>query len=175
MYGIVDQSGGTITVRSAPNKGSTFVVDLPLVAAPAEQAEAEPADGSVGGSETVLLVEDEEFLRDLARRMLELAGYTVLTAADGEEALALVDAHDGTVHLVLTDVVMPGISGRELADRLGARHGAVKILFTSGYTDDVIVRKGLVEHTTHFLRKPYSMDDLTRKVREVLDTPSAEA
>jgi CheY-like chemotaxis protein len=122
------------------------------------------------GSETILLVEDETLLRDLAQRMLEMAGYAVITAADGETALALIEASDRPVDLVLTDVVMPGMSGRELAVKLAARAAPLKVLYTSGYTEDVILRSGLADGRTHFLRKPYTMGELTRAVRNVLDS-----
>ena len=170
VYGIVAQSGGCIAVRSAPGKGTTFAIDLPRVAVGPAAAEIQESAGASHGTETILLVEDEDFLRDLARRMLEMAGYAVITAADGERALSLVDASDRPVDLVLTDVVMPGMSGRELAVKLAARAAQVKVLYTSGYTEDVILRKGLADESTHFLRKPYTMGDLTRAVRKVLDS-----
>ena len=171
VYGIVKQSGGSIWVYSEPGKGTTFKIYLPRVEGvqPPREPPPRPTPTAVTGTETILVVEDEEFLRELAARMLQMAGYTVLTASDGEEALQLLGRYDSPVHLVLTDVVMPGISGRELATRLATSHASVKVLYTSGYTDDVILRHGLLDRTTHFLSKPYSMDDLTRKVREALD------
>jgi len=171
VYGIVKQSGGSIWVYSETGKGTTFKIYLPRVEGvqPTQQPPPKPTPTAVTGTETILIVEDEEFLRELAGRMLQMAGYTVLTASDGEEALQLLGRYDSPVHLVLTDVVMPGISGRELATRLATSHASVKVLYTSGYTDDVILRHGLLDRTTHFLSKPYSMDDLTRKVREALD------
>ena len=170
VYGIVKQSGGSIWVYSEPGQGTTFKVYLPRVDG-VPIAAPPPAPLTAGGTETVLIVEDEDLLRDLARRMLQLAGYVVLTAANGEEALRVLEAQDGRVDLVLTDVVMPGISGRELAVRLALSHPDLKVLFTSGYTDDVIQRHGLLDCTTHFLSKPYSMEELTRKVRATLDGP----
>jgi len=171
VYGIVKQSGGSIWVYSEPGKGTTFKIYLPRVEGvqPTQGPSPKPTPTAVTGTETILIVEDEEFLRELAGRMLQMAGYTVLTASDGEEALQLLGRYDSPVHLVLTDVVMPGISGRELATRLATSHASVKVLYTSGYTDDVILRHGLLDRTTHFLSKPYSMEDLTRKVREALD------
>ncbi len=170
VYGIVKQSGGSIWVHSEPGKGTTFTIYLPRIDGVRPRAQARPTLTAMRGTETILLVEDEEMLRTLAKRLLELAGYTVLTAGSGEEALQLLERHPGPVHLVLTDVVMPGISGLELAARLATSHARLKVLYTSGYTDDVILRHGLLDRTAHFISKPYGMKDLTRKVREVLDS-----
>jgi PAS domain S-box-containing protein len=170
VYGIVKQSGGSIWVHSTPGKGTTFEVYLPRISDVQPRAEVRPTPRAMRGTETVLLVEDEEVLRTLSRRLLEMAGYTVLTAGSGDEALSLIARHHGSVHLVLTDVVMPGISGLELAARLATSHPGLKVLYTSGYTDDVILRHGLLDRTAHFIGKPYSMKDLTSKVRDVLDS-----
>jgi two-component system cell cycle sensor histidine kinase/response regulator CckA len=122
------------------------------------------------GAETILLVEDDEALRHLAMRMLKSAGYTVLTASNGGEALLVLERHEGPVHVMLTDVVMPGISGRDLATRMADAHPEIKVLYTSGYTDDAILRHGMLDDLTHFIGKPYTVAELTRKVREVLDS-----
>ena len=123
------------------------------------------------GTETVLLVEDAEGLRRLARRILERCGYTILEAPNGDEALRICERHQGAIHLLLTDVVMPGMSGRVLADRLALLHPATKVLYTSGYTDHAIVNRGVLATGTAFLQKPYAPETLARKVRDVLDAP----
>jgi two-component system cell cycle sensor histidine kinase/response regulator CckA len=169
VYGIVKQSGGSIWVYSAPGSGTTFKIYLPRVHGVQPSPQARPTAVAMRGTETILVVEDEEVLRILTRRLLEMVGYTVLTAGSGEEALLALARHGGPVHLVLTDVVMPGITGRELAVRLETTHPGLKVLYTSGYTDDVILRKGLLDRTNNFISKPFSMKDLTRKVRQVLD------
>jgi len=122
------------------------------------------------GSETLLLVEDDEPLRTLAREILLIQGYTVLDATSPSEALRLADAHPGPIHLLLTDVVMPQMNGRQVADHLLAARPALKVLFMSGYTDAAIVEHGVLEAGTHFLQKPFTPDGLSRKVREVLGT-----
>jgi len=174
VYGIVKQSGGYVWVYSEPGKGTAFKIYLPRVA---ETAPAEPAAPrgaapvSPGGSETILLVEDDDTVRALTRRLLAARGHTVLLASRGDEALELAERHGGRIHLLVTDVVMPGMSGRELADQIVVRLPGIKVLFLSGYTDDAIVRHGVLEPGVAFLQKPFSADALARKVREVLDTP----
>ena len=123
------------------------------------------------GTETILVVEDYASLRQLIRRMLEPAGYTVLLAGTGNEALRLIESHKGPVHLVLTDVVMPGISGLVLAARIGETHPEMRVIFTSGYTDDALLRHGIDTDVERFLAKPYTMAGLRTKVRNVLDSP----
>jgi CheY-like chemotaxis protein len=170
VYGIVTQSGGAIRVDSEPGQGATFTIELPRVDAPADPArDAGVASAAPHGSETVLLVEDEPEVRGLARDILHQQGYTVLEAADGDEALQVGREHGGPIHLLVTDVVMPQMGGRELADRLRAGRREIKILYVSGYTDDAILRQGVSETGTAFLPKPFTAADLAHKVRQVLD------
>jgi PAS domain S-box-containing protein len=173
-YGIIRQSGGLIRVESAPGRGATFRIYLPIVAGGAKTAAAETeveVAGAVAnrGTETVLLVEDEEVVRELAREVLEMNGYTVLETRDVEDAQRICSRHGGAIHLMLTDVVMPQMSGRELAERLAPLRPDMRVLYMSGYTDDAIVLRGVLESGTAFLQKPFSPDDLAAKVREVLD------
>jgi PAS domain S-box-containing protein len=167
--GIVRQSGGSVRVYSEPGHGTTFKIYLPRISEPASMGQPVPARTTVPGTETVLLVEDEEALCRLATRILRSAGYTVLVAANGEDALLVLARQDRPVHLLLTDVVLPGMSGRELATRIAAAHPEVKALYTSGYTDDAILRLQVLDQITHFVGKPYTAAELTRKVREALD------
>jgi PAS domain S-box-containing protein len=168
-WGIVKQSGGSIEVYSEVGKGTSFHVYLPRVEAAADRSQAVLTATVRGGGETILVVEDEEGLRHLAERALKSAGYRVLTAANGGEALLLLERLDGPVHLMLTDVVMPGMSGRDLAERLREMRPGMKVLYTSGYTDDIVLQHGVLDDVTDFLGKPYTVVDLTRRVREVLD------
>jgi two-component system, cell cycle sensor histidine kinase and response regulator CckA len=171
LYGIVKQSGGDVRVRSAPGEGSTFDVFLPVAAptgaAVASAAEREPA---ARGAETVLLVEDEPSVRGLTRSVLRKAGYTVLEAACGAEALALAEGYYGTIDLVLSDVVMPRIGGHSLVEQLPERFRGARVLFMSGYSEEVIRRMGGPGSATPFIGKPFTPDDLLRKVRQTLDT-----
>ncbi len=175
VYGIVKQSDGFIWVYSEVGKGTAFRIYLPRVADAVRDSTPAPPVTSARGSETLLLAEDVEGLRLLAIRILEGAGYKVLTAANGEEALAVLERHTEPVHLLITDVVMPGMSGRMLAERFEITHPGIKVLYMSGYTDDVIVRHGLVDNGSAFLAKPFSAAQLTRKVREVLDSTRGPA
>jgi CheY-like chemotaxis protein len=124
------------------------------------------------GTETVLVVEDAGAVRAVTRHVLERQGYTVLEAANGDAALQVAAAHDGPIHLLLTDVVMPGLSGRQVAERLTQTRGAMRVLYASGYTDDSIVRHGILEEGIAYLQKPFTPESLARKVRDVLDTPA---
>jgi len=172
VYGIVKQSGGYIWVYSEPDRGTTFKVYLPRVAA---EVESNPSvvevPGAGRGSETILLVEDEEAVRDLASRILSAKGYSVVAAKSTKEAEQFSEKHTGDIHLVLTDIIMPGTSGRELARRIAARRPRTRILFMSGYTDNVLAEGGVLEAGLSFLQKPFTPGALVRKVREVLDNP----
>jgi two-component system cell cycle sensor histidine kinase/response regulator CckA len=171
VYGIVKQSGGSIQAYSEPGFGTTFNIFLPRVEENLDALDLQKeSDLLPKGSETVLLVEDESSVRNLAYRILCQQGYTVLEAANGDEALCIVQEHIGKeIDLLLTDVVMPRMSGKELADRLKTLKPELKVLFTSGYTDDSIVHRGVLATGTHFLQKPFSPKTLSQKVREVLD------
>ncbi len=172
-YGIVKQSGGDIWVYSEPGRGTTFKIYLPRdPSATAAVVKSRPAVSQVTGTETILVVEDEEQLRKVARRSLEAAGYTVLTAADGDEAMQVSARHPGEIHLVFTDVVMPRMGGSVLAQELAKARPGLKVLYTSGYTDDAIVHHGVLNPGTRFVAKPFTAADLTRKVREALDEPA---
>jgi PAS domain S-box-containing protein len=170
VYGVVKQSGGYIWVYSEQKHGTTFKVYLPRVAATAEKlvAEKQPAAPSPG-TETILFVEDEENVRELVSEYLRARGYTVLEAGDGVAALALAEQHQGAIQLLITDVVMPKLSGRELATRISSKRENLKVLYISGYTDDSIFRHGVLEGGMAFLQKPFNLKALAEKVREVLD------
>ena len=170
VYGIVQQSGGFIWVYSEPGHGTTFKIYLPRVDAPAERVAVASVAPVARGTETVLLAEDAAAVRAVARQVLERLGYTVLEAPDGELALHLAQRHAGPIHLLLTDVVMPGMSGRQLADRLALARPDMKVLYASGYTDDSVVRHGVLEEGTPYLQKPFTPESLARKVRDVLDS-----
>jgi PAS domain S-box-containing protein len=168
-YGIIKQSGGYIFARSEVGRGTTFSIYLPQVDDAAEPLGMErAAQSAAGGTETVLLVEDEESVRQLVRETLEAKGYKVLEAEHGEAALEMAAHHDGAIDMLITDVVMPGMSGRELAKQLCASDPEIKVLFLSGYTEDTIVHQGVLEPGTAFLQKPFTLQILSRKVREIL-------
>jgi CheY-like chemotaxis protein len=172
VYGVVKQSGGFISVESKPRNGTTFRMYLP------RHGEAKAAPVEIGkmseaptGTETVLVVEDEQALRGLVVALLRSAGYTVLEAQSSGEALLIAERTPENIDLLFTDVVLPYMSGPELAERLVAARPGLRTLFTSGYTDDVALRKVVADSSTPFLQKPFSFPVLARKVREVLDTP----
>jgi signal transduction histidine kinase len=169
-YGIVKQSGGWIWVYSEPAQGTTFKIYLPATDAPVTPPAPAPKTASEATmGETVLVVEDQDDVRELTVRVLRRKGYTVLEAASGDEALLAAAAHDGHIDLLLTDVVMPGLSGRQVADQLTAIRPGLRVLFMSGYTDNVIAQRGVLEAGTAFLSKPFTPDALAAKVREVID------
>ncbi len=176
VYGIVVQSGGHVRVTSAPGQGATFSVDLPAAEPAATVAAPEaapPAPAPRGRGETVLLVEDEVAVRRIVRRILSQSGYTVIEAADGRAALAAAAAHAAPIDLVLTDVVMPEMSGRAFAEQVGARHPGTRVLFMSGYTDDEMLRRGFLVPSSSFLQKPFTAERLLDAVRRTLGGPGA--
>ncbi len=169
VYGIIKQSGGYVLVESEPRLGTTFRIYLPRVEDTLEPTGPMGASRSQAiGSETVLLVEDEESVRQLVRETLESKGYKVLEAENGEAALQIVSDYSGKIDMLITDVVMPGMSGRELSARLCASYPQTKVLYLSGYTEDAIVHEGVIDPDTAFLQKPFTLQTLSRKVREVL-------
>jgi PAS domain S-box-containing protein len=173
VYGIVKQSGGYIWVYSERDRGTTFKIYLPRATETAEslaQVAAPAESATAAGTETILLVEDEANLRYLARQFLEKQGYRVIEAADGVAAMQIAVAHEGVIHLLLTDVIMPGMNGRELAQRISEIRPHVKILYMSGYTENVIGRDGTLDAGVRLLQKPFTLRDLKSKVREVLNS-----
>ncbi|HEX9582172.1 MAG TPA: response regulator [Gemmatimonadales bacterium] len=171
VYGIVKQSGGFIWVYSEPNEGSTFKIYLPLVTDLVDSDEIVAAPAPQRGSETILLVEDEAGVRALARRVLEGLGYDVLEAGDSGPAALLAREFTGPIHLLITDVVLPGSGGRKLAEELAGPRPAMKVLYMSGYTENAIVHRGVLEAKAAFLHKPFTPQDLAARVRQVLDRP----
>jgi len=172
VYGIVKQSGGYVWIYSEPGQGTTFKIYLPRVDAPMPATSRGPgprATESKRGSETVLLAEDDDFLRPLMRGLLAREGYIVLDAANADAAMVCARDHHGPIDLLVTDVVMPGGSGRDLARRLAESRPETKVLYVSGYTDDAIVLHGMLEAGLEYLQKPFTPDVLGKKVRQVLD------
>jgi PAS domain S-box-containing protein len=169
VYGIVKQSGGNIWVYSEPGRGTTFKIYLPRSDEPVAGLSRPTGTPLASGKETILIVEDEAAVLQVAQRVLTKAGYRVLTATNGGEALLVEEAHQGTIDLLLTDVVMPHLSGRELAERMTANNPKLKTLYMSGYTDNAIVHHGVFDAGTRFIGKPFNAAELRRKVRDVLD------
>jgi PAS domain S-box-containing protein len=172
VYGIVTQSGGHIGVSSTHGQGTAVTIDFPRVDDPLTASTPNlPQTSPPQGTETVLLVEDEATVRSVAREVLQMVGYTVLEAATGEEALQRVEQHSGPIHLLVTDVVMPGMDGRELAVRLMINYPAMQVLYLSGYTDEAIAHHRVLQAGIELLHKPFTPEALARRVREVLDQP----
>ncbi|MEI6226433.1 MAG: ATP-binding protein, partial [Deltaproteobacteria bacterium] len=171
VHGIVAQSGGHIHVESEPGRGTTFRICLPRSEEEAVERPATPRPGTLRGSETLLVVEDDPRVRGITVRALKENGYQVITAGSGEEALALVRGREGRIDLVVTDVVMPGMSGREVVDALRRNLPGLRALFVSGYTQDAIAQRGVLDSGVEFLQKPFTPATLAVRVREVLDAP----
>ncbi len=169
VYGIVKQSGGDISVQSTPNKGTVFRIYLPIVSDYASENFIKFDRGPAGGSETILLVEDDKTVRYLAKRLLERAGYKVIPTANGAEALFLAEQHKGDIHLILTDVVMPEMGGTALVEKLAKKHRNLKAILMSGYSDKDVIKFAERHSGVVFLPKPFSYEELTQKVRSVLD------
>jgi PAS domain S-box-containing protein len=167
VYGIVKQSGGYVMVHSELGRGTTFHIYLPLVEGVLEKSSVAPPD-AVGGTETILLVEDEESVRQLVRDTLAGRGYEVLEAENGEAGITAAARHRGDIDLVITDVMMPGMGGREMVQQLIKARPGTRVLYLSGYTEDAILNDGSVDQATAFLQKPFTLQSLSRKVREVL-------
>jgi two-component system cell cycle sensor histidine kinase/response regulator CckA len=176
VYGIIKQSGGSIEVQSEPGQGATFKIYLPLVEG--RTASAKPALGlrsAPKGSESILLVEDEDAVRAFASHALQSWGYRVLEASRGDEAIRVCQQHPGPIHLVVSDVIMPEMGGRQLVERLRTLRPSIEVLYISGYTDDAVVHHGILVAETAFLQKPFTPTALANKVREVLDTSKTVA
>jgi len=168
VYGIVKQSGGYVLVQSEEGRGSVFQIYLPRAEGIAEKHAAPVAHAALGGTETVLLVEDEESVRQLVRETLAAKGYRVVEAENGEAGMGAAALYEGEIDLVITDVVMPGMGGRELVKQLAQTRPNTKVLYLSGYTEDAILSEGTIETGAAFLQKPFTLQNLSRKVREVL-------
>ncbi len=170
VFGIVKQSQGFVRIASEPGEGTSVTIYLPQVIGAAATAQPAPAKRASAGTETILVVDDDDGLRRLSTRVLEAAGYTVVGVATGEAALEVLAQRDAPVHLMLTDVVMPGMGGRHLGERLAETSPGVKVIYMSGYTSDAVVRNGIQEAQVPFLQKPFTPSALLKKVRDVLDT-----
>jgi CheY-like chemotaxis protein len=171
VYGIVKQSGGFIWVNSTKDVGTSFTIQFPRVQEPLVKQETEGESGDIpSGKETILLVEDEELIRRAAHELLNVLGYSVLVAENGLAALQVAQIFDKPIHLLLTDVVMPKMNGRELAEKMKEIHPETNVLFMSGYTDDIITRHGVLEEGTNFIEKPFAPSILAIKIREILES-----
>jgi len=169
VLGIVEQSGGSISVSSEPGRGATFRIYFPLTDEDPDSMQLTTAPRTLRGTETILLVEDEEQLRALGCQILTKSGYQVLVAESATDALSICQKYEGPIHLLLTDVVMPLMNGRELAERAAPLRPSMKVLYVSGYTDNTIVHHGVLDEGVAFLQKPITPDSLRRKLRDVLD------
>jgi CheY-like chemotaxis protein len=173
VYGIVKQSGGYVTVSSRPGEGASFKVYLPGLLAKADPLEdSDRITVSAEGDETILVAEDSDLVRQLTREMLEVRGYKVLEAANGKEAVSVCKTYTGPIHLTLSDVVMPGMTGRELAEQAVRIRPNMRVLLMSGYTDE-ISKAGFLHPGLHFIEKPFTSNSLALKIREVLDQPKS--
>ena len=170
VYGIVQQNNGAIEVQSRMGHGTTFYIYLPRATDLGKPAPIKPS-ASATGNETILLVEDDDRVRALVSNLLRKNGYTVLLASAGDQALEIAARHRGRIHLLLTDVVMPGLNGRILSERLTAARPDTRVLYMSGYSDDAILRHGVRKAAAHFIQKPFSIDALAHKIRETLNAP----
>jgi two-component system, cell cycle sensor histidine kinase and response regulator CckA len=171
-YGIVKQSGGYIGVHSEPGQGTVFKIYLPRVDDALETVRKRSVQTTAGGNETILLVEDDERVRTAVSRMLDARGYRLLIARNGAEAIELARRHVGAIHLVVSDVIMPGLNGPETVERVRACSGTAKVLFMSGYTDHSVLASGALQSGVTFIQKPFAPETLARKVRELLDRRS---
>ncbi len=175
VYGIVKQSGGHIEVFSEEGIGTTFKIYLPRVEVPSEAANVHESLETLNGTETILLVEDEELVCNISKEILEIRGYKVITACNGLEALEVCDKNGFTFDLLMTDIVMPKMGGRELANKIKARMPHLPILFTSGYTDDLVISQDIIENNTNFIQKPFTANTLAEKIRQIFDNSSKTA
>ncbi|MGA2114446.1 MAG: PAS domain S-box protein [Bryobacteraceae bacterium] len=171
VYGMVRQAGGDVQVTSQPGNGSTFHLYFPTVMEPATETPPQPSPAPGPGFETVLVVEDEAAVREFTAKVLRQLGYRVLTASGGDEAIRTSDAHSAEIAALVTDVIMPGMSGRQVADELLRRRPGIKVLFLSGYTGDMIAEHNVHETGVDFLAKPFRLEDLAIRLREILDRP----
>jgi two-component system cell cycle sensor histidine kinase/response regulator CckA len=173
VYGLVTQSGGSIDVKSSPGSGTAVHIYFPCVEAPVAPLPAEASGPAPRGTETVLLVEDQEDVRRLTRSTLEEHGYRVIEAGNGAQALQSAQAEKRPLHVLVSDVVMPGLNGRELAELLLKSRPGLRVLYLSGYTEDTVLQHGTLAAGSAFLPKPFSPDTLVRKLRDLLDAPTA--
>ncbi|MDJ0721512.1 MAG: response regulator [Desulfobacterales bacterium] len=171
VYGIIKQHKGNIWVYSEPGHGTTFKIYLPVIETPhTETTSVVSPSHDLNGSETILLVEDNAYVRDLGQAILKRYGYSPLVARNGVEALSLISSHRGHVHLLLTDVVMPEMNGKDLHEKIMVDDPDMKVLYMSGYTDDIISHHGVLDEGVPFIQKPFSVQKLLSKVRAILDT-----